>query len=149
MYVYLCVRVRILCVRARMCVCACVRACACVGVSPALSNPHNDGHFHFQFIGHKNCQQVLQSLWTHHHPDVMWMSYVRLVVHFVPRILALPFIYALYFVFPCAPIYRTWRSPIMRFIGDTVSYLVFLALLVTTVARGRERSGLRVPDLQV
>lgn len=92
---------------------------------------------------------MLQSLWTEHHPDVMWMSTVRLIGHFLPRILALPFVYALYFVFPYSPIYCTWRSPIMRFIGDTVSYIVFLALLIVTVARGHERAGMREPDLQV
>ena len=104
---------------------------------------------YFQFISHKNCQQVMQGLWIQHHSDVMWLSTGRVLLHFVPRILALPFVWALYFVFPYAPWYRSWHSPIMRFLGDLVSYVVFLALLAITVARGGEGAGMRTPGVQV
>lgn len=59
----------------------------------------------------------------------------------------MPFVYIAYFFAPCLSIFNYWESPMCKFMGDVVSYSIFLTLLVVSILRGEERSGIRVPNL--
>ena len=90
---------------------------------------------------------MLQNLWTKNHADLLEMSTLQGLLYFLPRVLVLPFIYLFYFFCPCLPCFDYWASPMMKFLGDLVSYCLFLALLLVSIIKGEDRSGVRVPDL--
>ena len=86
-----------------------------------------------QFIVHKNCQQVLQNIWTLEHPNIMWMPLALRLLYFIPHLLLLPFVYLIYFFAPCAPFLTYWKAPMNKFLGDLVSYFTFIGLLFYTI----------------
>ena len=71
----------------------------------------------------------MQNMWTQHHPDIMRMTFLTKLAYFTPQILALPFVYTAYFLYPCANIYSYWMAPTNKFLGDMTMYFAFLVLL--------------------
>ena len=75
----------------------------------------------------------------------MWKSLFWKLIYFVPRLLALPFVYIGYFFLPWLKIWDPWKAPMNKFMGETLSVFVFIALLIYSVIHGQ--SNKRVPNI--
>ena len=51
------------------------------------------------------------------------------VLYFLPRILVMPFVCLVYYLWPFSKHFEYWKAPMYKFLADTVSYLIFLTLL--------------------
>ena len=93
-------------------------------------------HFLFQFIAHPHCQQVMEQVWFEGLPDWVKRSSVQTVPLFfyvAMWVLAWPFL-CLAFMFKIHPWFITFmKAPINKFISDTISFLIFLGLLLANV----------------
>ena len=83
----------------------------------------------FQFVTHVNCQQVMKNIWTNNNPNILRKSYSRTALYFLWQLAVLPFVYIGYFFFPWLKYFDYYKTPMMKFFGETVSYIVFLCLI--------------------
>ena len=51
------------------------------------------------------------------------------ILYFNPQMMALPFVYFAYYLYPCANIYSYWNAPMNKFMGDMVMFFTFLGIL--------------------
>ena len=91
--------------------------------------------FSFQFVTHENCQQVMKKIWTQGHPNIMRLGIWSLIFQFLPQLLILPFVYIGYYFFPFLGIFDFYHAPMMKFVGDTTTYCIFLCLLFFDIRR--------------
>ena len=68
-------------------------------------------------------------------------------MYFTIRTLVLPFVYIGYFFAPCLPFFSYWETPMCKFLGDVVSYVIFLALIIVSIINGETKAGIRVPSV--
>ena len=87
----------------------------------------------FQFVTHQNCQQVLQRVWTHSHPEIVWVGFWLSLLFFLGHLVMLPFVYIIAFFLPPLTPLTYLDIPVIKYYGDVVSYLVFMAVLLVSI----------------
>ncbi len=83
------------------------------------------------------------------HASILWQC-----IYLIPTILFMPFVYILYFFLPFLDmftpfnkIYAYYSNPLPIFVSHTISYILFLCLLIETVLE-TSMFGRRVPDVK-
>ncbi|ESO12412.1 hypothetical protein HELRODRAFT_63393 [Helobdella robusta] len=83
-----------------------------------------------QFVAHPHCQQLLASVWFEGIPGWRRRNFITKVVIIITLICFLPIMALIYLVFPRSRIGRLVRTPFMKFMYHSVSFGVFLFLLI-------------------
>ena len=53
-----------------------------------------------QVIAHRNCQQVLEDMWTGGNHELMQVNIWTWLFYYLPRLFILPFVYLVLFIYP-------------------------------------------------
>lgn len=61
--------------------------------------------------------------------------------------LLMPIVYLTMYLLPCSGLFKKWDCPINKFMGDFVSFLVFIGLVVSSIIIGADQTGHRIPGL--
>ncbi|CAH1777259.1 unnamed protein product [Owenia fusiformis] len=88
-----------------------------------------------EFVTHPHCQQVLQTLWTKHLPDLMHKHFCQQLGYFILFVLALPFTTIAYLFCPGLDCLQILKAPINNFLRDICSYLFFCAILLADTVK--------------
>ncbi|VDI33840.1 transient receptor potential cation channel subfamily C member 4 [Mytilus galloprovincialis] len=83
-----------------------------------------------QFVAHPNCQQLLTSIWYEGLPGWRKRNGPTKFLLCIGLILIVPFTAVYYLIFPRSKIGQLLRSPFMKFLYHSASFVVFLLLLV-------------------
>ncbi|XP_041473271.1 short transient receptor potential channel 3-like [Lytechinus variegatus] len=96
-----------------------------------------------QFVAHPHCQHHLATLWYQGFPQIRLMqSWMRVFI--LPLFLPLlPIAVIIYLIYPKGKFGNFMRSPIIKFINQSVMYMVFLLLMfMESVTEGTSRLDL-------
>ncbi|XP_070196707.1 transient-receptor-potential-like protein [Littorina saxatilis] len=103
-----------------------------------------------QFVAHSHCQQLLTSIWYEGLPGWRKRNGVMKFLICIGLIFILPFMAIYYLVFPRSKIGQLLRSPFMKFLYHTASFVMFLFLLICAstdiVAVMPQREKMRGPN---
>ncbi|XP_052788308.1 short transient receptor potential channel 7-like isoform X2 [Mya arenaria] len=92
-----------------------------------------------KFVAHPNCQQHMTSIWYGSEMGFLqsfnWMRESIYAVLFLP---AIPFLCAVYVMFPNSKLGSIMRCPVTKFFTHTTSHLCFLVLLAVATFRVSE-----------
>eukprot|EP00057_Strongylocentrotus_purpuratus_P008322 XP_011662796.1 PREDICTED: short transient receptor potential channel 3 [Strongylocentrotus purpuratus] len=82
-----------------------------------------------QFVAHPHCQHHLSTLWYQGLPKIRLMNTWRRMVMLSLFLPLVPFAVIIYLIYPKGNFGNFMRSPIIKFINQSVMYLVFLLLM--------------------
>ena len=84
----------------------------------------------FQFVAHPHCQQLLASIWYDGLPGWRKRNFLAKVCIIIGLILLMPFMAVYYLILPHSRIGQLLRTPFMKFMYHSVTFGVFLFLLI-------------------
>ena len=100
------------------------------------------------FVAHKNSQQVLRSAWLADWQDWRCLSFFTKIARLLPRMILLPVMALIYWLFPWNSFAKSWRSPMNKFFNLVASYITFLIILhvqndldKNSIVRGAPNTG--------
>ncbi|XP_060035155.1 short transient receptor potential channel 3 [Erinaceus europaeus] len=83
-----------------------------------------------KFVAHPNCQQQLHTIWYENLSGLREQTVAVKCLVVLMVALGLPFLAVGYWIAPYSRLGRVLRSPFMKFVAHTASFITFLALLV-------------------